>query len=338
MEPAAVENTERMRQMILGYRITQLVHAAAHFGIADILAQGPATAAEVAARCGTDADATFRLLRACAALELVIADSELRFASTALLDTLRRDAPGLLRNFANCHGSPGFWLPWGRFIHSVKTGSQQATAAHGADMWEYYRNNPEEAAEFSATMSGWTATVSKETVEIVDTHSFAVAADIGGSGGALLHALMKANPRLRGILFDLPEVTATASANSQWHGMRERLSVVGGNFLAEVPPADVYFLKYILHDWDSTSCVRILKNCRRSLRPGGRVVVIDQQLGEINQPGPAPLIDLTMLVLLSGARERTLAEYEALHAAADLRIEKVTPTLSGMAVMQAVAV
>jgi O-methyltransferase domain/Dimerisation domain len=336
-DDAAALNGKRMLQMIFGYSVTQIVHAVAHFGIAEELAKGAATAAEVATRCATDPDATFRLLRACASLGLVVADGQLRFARTPLLDTLRRDVPGSLRGVAIAQASPGHWLPWGRFNHAVKTGSPQAAAALGREVWEYYKDNPEESAAFSAAMSGMTAMVSKAVVAIVDTRSIEVAADIGGSGGALLHALMEANPRLQGILFDLPEVVATASLASRWQGMRERFSVAGGDFLSSVPPADLYLLKYILHDWDSNSCVRILGNCRRSLRSGGRVVVIEQQVGEMNQPGPDPLIDLIMLVMTSGGRERTLSEYEDLYSAAGLRVVSVTPIRSGMVVMESVA-
>jgi hypothetical protein len=329
--------TERMMQMILGYSVTQIVHAVAQFSIADELAKGPATAAEVAERCATDPDATFRLLRSCASLGLVVSDSQLRFAATPLLDTLRRDVPGSLRGLAISQASPGHWLPWGKFVDAVKTGLRQTVPALGGDVWEYYKKNPEEAAEFSAAMSGMTATVSKEVAEIVDTRSVEVAADVGGSGGALVHALMESNPRLHGILFDLPEVVATAPRASRWHGMRERLSVVAGDFMTSVPPADLYLLKYILHDWDSASCVRILDNCRRSLRSGGRVVVIEQQLGAMNEPGFATRADLIMLVMTPG-RERTLSEYEDLYSAAGLRLVSKTATQSGMAVMQTVAI
>jgi hypothetical protein len=112
-------------------------------------------------------------------------------------------------------------------------------------------------------------------------------------------------------IWEYYERVATASSASQWHGMHERLSVVGGDFLSSVPPADLYLLKHILHDWDSASCVRILNNCRRSLRSDGRVVVIEQQFGEMDQPGLTPILDLVMLVMVTG-RERTLAEYEVL--------------------------
>src|SRR5262249_11722046 len=103
-----------------------------------------------------------------------------------------------------------------------------------------------------------------------------------------------------------------------------------------VPPADLYVLKYIMHDWDDDDCVRILKNCRASLQEGGRVVVIDHLITEIGVPGIAPLMDMNMLDM-TGGKERETAEFDALFAAAGLRRTKITPA-GGYAVIEAVAV
>ena len=299
-EQQTAANMRQMVKMVMGFGVTQIVSSVAALSIADELAKGPATAAEIASHCATDPDATLRLLRACVSLDLVVADNQLRFAPTPLLDTLRRDTPGSLRGLAISQGAPGHWLPFGRLVDAITTGSRQTLNTLGKEIWEYYKDNWDEGAEFSAAMSGMTATVSQEAAAVLDTRSFEVAADIGGSGGALVHAFMEANPLLRGILFDLPEVVAPASTAPLWQGMRDRFSAVGGDFLTSVPEADLYLLKYILHDWDSPSCIRILDNCRRSLRPGGRIVVIEQHLGEIDDPGRGAIIDVHMLVMLPG--------------------------------------
>jgi hypothetical protein len=114
-------NSERMMQMITGYRVTQIVHAVAKYSIADELAKGPATAADIASRQSMDPEATFRLLHECASIGLVTADSELRFAATGLLDTLRRDAPGSLHGLALSQAAPGHWLSLEKSIEAVMT-------------------------------------------------------------------------------------------------------------------------------------------------------------------------------------------------------------------------
>jgi hypothetical protein len=117
--------------------------------------------------------------------------------------------------------------------------------------------------------------------------------------------------------------------------LAERFTLVGGDFFEEVPAADLYVLKYILHDWDDDSCVRILKNCRSSLVEGGRVVVVDHLVGRIGEPGLAPLMDVNMLDM-TGGREREMSEFDALFAAAGLRRVKVSPA-GAFAVIEAVS-
>ena len=156
-------DADRMMQMITGYWVTQVVHAAATFSIADHLAKAPATAEDIADAEGTDPSATFRLLRTCASLGLVKYDGNSRFAGTSLLDTLRKDKPQSLRAIAVSWPLPGHWLPWGRFAEAVRTGKSQTVPALGAGLFEYFATNAAEAAAFTESMTSLTSTVAKET-------------------------------------------------------------------------------------------------------------------------------------------------------------------------------
>jgi hypothetical protein len=152
----------------------------------------------------------------------------------------------------------------------------------------------------------------------------------------MLHALLPVHPHLQGIVFDRPNVIAGASAAAVECGLQERVTVVGGDFFQCVPGADLYLLKHILHDWDDAACICILRNCRRALRLGGRVAVIELLLGEIGEPSLAPVFDVTMMVMSSG-RERSLVEYKRLFEAAGLRATNVIPTKTPMTILEAVA-
>lgn len=163
-----------------------------------------------------------------------------------------------------------------------------------------------------------------------------IVADIGGASGATLHALLRSHPGVQGIVFDRPHVVASAGAAAANLGLQERVTAAGGDFFESVPEADLYLLKHVLHDWDDVAWIRILKNCRRALRPGGRLSVIELLLGEIGQPGLAPLFDMGMTVILSG-RERSPAEYRQLFEAAGLRATKVVQTKTPMVIPEAAA-
>ncbi|WGF89546.1 methyltransferase [Marinivivus vitaminiproducens] len=324
---------ERMMQMITGYWVTQIVHGAAIAGYADQLQRGSLSVEELAEASGIDAGAAYRHLRACAALGLVTFDGQ-RFSSTPLLDTLRRDHPQSLRGIAMSQPAPGHWLPWGRFADVLRTGQRQTVAALGSEIFEYFAKTPHEADAFTASMGSLTAAVSAEVTRVLDTRGVRRAVDIGGAGGALLAPLLEANPTLLGTVFDLPNVIGGEKLTDIPDHIRPRIDAVGGDFFQEVPPGDLYLLKYILHDWDDEQCVTILRNCRRSISRDGRLAVIELVLGEVGEPGLAPLMDVNMMVMLAG-RERSLAEYAALLERAGFDGVKITHTDTPMAIIEA---
>jgi hypothetical protein len=327
---------ERMTQMMTGFFVTQIVGAVATYSIADHLAKGPATAEQISAIEGIDPIAAYRLLRACASLGLVTSDGP-KFNATPLLGTLRTNVPGSRHSLAIAWAAPGHWLPWGRFLDSLRTGQSQTGPALGANIWDYYAQKPEEGETFTHAMHGFTSGLAQEVARVVDTSTAKLAVDIGGASGTLVHSLLMANSQLHGIVLDLPDVAPSATAAAAALGLAKRSRAMAGDFFTDVPEADIYLLKNVLHDWNDEEAVRILKRCRQAMRQGGRVIVIEMLLGEMGEVGIAPLMDLNMMVLLTG-RERTLAEFSGLLQEADLRFSKRTPIRpSPMAVIEAVA-
>jgi O-methyltransferase domain/Dimerisation domain len=327
---------EQMMQMLTGFWMTQIAGAVATYSIADHLAKEPATAEQIAAVEGIDSTAAFRLLRACASLGLVTCDDGLTFSATPLLGTLRRNVPGSLHGLAMAWSAPGHWLSWGRFLDAVRTGESQSVPALGASIWDYYTQRPEEGTVFTEATNGYTSGIAQEVARIVDTSTTKLAVDIGGAGGTLIHTLLMANSQLHGIVLDLPDVVPSATAAASALGLADRSKALAGDFFTDVPEADIYLLKHILHDWNDEQCVCILERCRHAMRPGGRVIVIEALLGKIGEPGLVACWDLNMMVMLPG-RERTLAEYCALLKQAGFRLDKSSPIRPPMAVIQAVA-
>ena len=326
---------EQMMQMLTGFWLTQIIGAVATYSLSHHLANGPATAEQIATAEGIDPIATFRLLRACASLGLVTFHGT-RFKGTPLLGTLQKDAPGSLHSLAMALSAPGHWQPWGRFLEAIRTGEPQTVPALGFNLWDYYEQESEEGVLFTRAMHGFASGIVHEVVRVLDTSTAKLAVDVGGASGTLVHALMTANSHLHGIVLDLPNVVWTAETAALALGLAGRFRAVASSFFDYVPEADLYLLKFILHDWNDEQAVRILKRCRAAMRSGARVIVIERLLGEIGEPQLAPIADLNMLVLLAG-RERTLAEYCALFKDAALRLSKDTPIGAEMAVLEAVA-
>ena len=326
----------RMVEMITGYWVTQIIHGAAVAEYAERLRQGPSTAEELANLAGMDPSTVFRHLRACAALGLVIFDGE-SFTGTPLLDTLRRNHPQSLRGFAMSQAAQGHWQPWARFTDALRSGRQQAEAALGAGIFEYYENNPEEADAFTEAMNGFSAAAASEVARVLDTGGIDRVVDVGGASGTLLVPFLEANPSLKGTLFDLPHVIEGHAFSNIPDRLQSRIDKVSGDFFKSVPRADLYLLKWILHDWDDEQCVMILRSCRNSIAPSGRLAIIELVLGEIGETGLGPFMDMNMLVMLPG-RERTLAEYSDLLARAGFGEVVLTRTKSPMAVITAAPV
>ncbi len=322
----------QMTRMLFGYWISQAVAAYAALSIADHLADGPLTAAEISRREGSSPEATFRLMRAGVFLGLLATDGDERFHDTALLATLRKGAPGSLRGLALAWTNRSHWLPWGEFVTAVRTGRCQTVEVLGASVFEFLQQHQELAAEFTLAMESVTALWAPDVAKHLDTSDVTVAVDVGGANGALIRLLQQHNPALRGIVFDRPDVADSVKAEIAC----DRLEVVGGDFFEALPVADLYLLKFILHDWDDESCIKILSRCRDAMVPGGRIAIIDFLMGERDDPGIAALMDLNMLAMLRG-KERTLAEFDALLAKAGLRRSAVRSPDSPQKIIEAVA-
>ncbi len=173
-------------------------------------------------------------------------------------------------------------------------------------------------------------------VAVYDFSLFRSVADIGGGQGSTLAAVLRANPTLRGTLFDVPKVVADAAPLAA-AGVAERCDVVGGDMLEAVPPgADVYLIKRVLMILGDEHAIRVLRHCKETLPTGGKVLVIEMIMPRRNEPSPARMFDLLMLVNNRGGRIRTEAEFRALFAAAGLRLTKVIATASPNSILEGV--
>jgi hypothetical protein len=204
----------------------------------------------------------------------------------------------------------------------------------GMTLFDYYENNPSQAEEFAAYMRSMTTLWGDAVAKEIDTTGIRCVVDVGGANGSLLHYLQQANPQLRGIVFDRPNMVGHARAEIKRTGFPDRTDAVGGDFFESVPAANLYLLKFILHDWNDDECVVILQRCREAMAAEGRIAIIEY---DVNAENPiAALSDLNMLALTTG-RERSIEEYDALLVAAGLRRTSVRETGTPKIVIEAVA-
>lgn len=287
----------------------QAIHVAAKFALADLVASGPKSIKELADATHTHGSSMGRLLRALTTLGIFVEDTAGRYRQTALSDTLRSEHPESIRPLAMMLGAHFVWKPSGALDETVRTGQPSFERVYGAPFFEYLAGHSDDAAVFNTAMSS-SPDYLAAIVGAYEFSKFERIVDVGGGHGLLLAGILFANPRLCGVLYDLPAVVADTSALRK-EPISQRCEIIGGDFFKGVPAgADAYILKGIIHDWNDEAALRILKNCRRAIHSDGTLLLAETVLSPSTDPASA-LMDMLMMVLTNG-RERTESEFRSL--------------------------
>ena len=308
--PAAGEHVEEkpphaiLFEMLFGAWTAKILAEVVRLDVPDALAAGPMTAPELVVGGGIKADprALHRALRACAALGVFTEDTRGRFGPTRLSALLMRDVPGSFKRMVEYSGGM-LWQVWSGLSAGLATGQPQARAQLGMDFFDYLAAHPASLQTFAETLKAHSAVTNKSVLE-------------------------RYPEIVRAVVFDRPETVAMAPIEVPVRdaNIAARLDYVGGNMFEDVPPADAFVLKFVLHNWDDASCARLLKNVSARLERGGRIICVESVLPPLGDTSnvPGKLQDLNMMLLLPG-RERTRAEWEAFYSDAGLKITAMTP-------------
>jgi hypothetical protein len=334
-EPQSPSPEYVLTKMAFGAVVTQALYVAARLGIADLLAAGPRPVAELAAETGTHERSLYRVLRSLAGSGVFAEVAPQTFGLTPVAERLRSDVPGTMRNGLIFMGERWHFNVWANMMHSVRTGQPAWGLTHGAEVFEYFAANPAHAEIFNGAMTDMSVGIAPMVVEAYDFSGFGTLADIAGGHGYLLAQVLKANPGLSGVLFDVPSVVEGAAALLEREGVAGRVERVAGDFFAGVPRTDAYVMKHIIHDWDDERATLILKNINEAMGADGRVLIVETIIPEGNGPHYSKVLDLEMLTSPGGV-ERTAEEYAALLAAAGLKLSRIVPTRSPFSIIEAV--
>jgi len=317
-----------LMQMLSGALMQQAICVAAKLGIADLLAVQPQTVAELAITTKTHESSLYRVLRALAGAGIFAETAARTFELTPLAAVLRSDVPNSIRNFAILMGEGWLWRNYGELMHSVTTGGPAHNHVHGMGSFEFFTKNAGAGAVFNRAMTSLSQAVVPAIIASYDFSAVRKLVDIGGGHGLLLAEILKANPHMQGVLFDLPSVIEGAGALLEKEGVRSRVELASGDFFKAVPTgADAYVMKHIIHDWDDERSISILQSINMAMNQSGKVLIIEIVVPEGNEPSPAKAMDLQMLIMESG-KERTKEEYRSLLEAAGLRLTRIVPTQS----------
>jgi hypothetical protein len=322
-------------ELVSGCFQTYAVHAAARLGIADALAAGARSADDVAAELGTSADATYRLLRACAAFGLFREDGERRFTLTPLGATLRSDAPGSMRSVVLMIGDPRYQAVWGQLPEAVTAGGPKAEEVHGMSMWELLDRDRDYADTFNDAMTRLTSLDWPTVAAAYDFTPFGTIVDVGGGHGRLLALMLEAAPAADGVLMEQESLIEPAEDLLREAGVLDRCRLEAGSFFDTAPDdGDLYVLRRVVHDFDDDRAVALLTTLRRHMPAGATLLLMESVVPPGDEPHLAKTLDLDMLLFVGG-RERTEAEYAALLGRSGFQMIRVVPTVSTISLVEA---
>ena len=323
-------------QLLFGKQLTYSLSGVARLGVADHMDKTARPIEELAAKVGAHAPSLYRVMRLLASLGVFKEGPARHFALTPVGELLKTDAPASLRAMAMMFGEEFSTRAYAHITDCLRTGGDGVTEAYGKDIWQVLAEHPAQCEVFQNAMTSNSSGSVPAIVEAYDFGGIKRIADVGGGHGFLLGSILRSYPAMQSVLFDRPEVVGSLPKNA-FAGLEGRVAVEGGSFFERVPDGcDAYIMKHIIHDWDDDHCRTILRPMREKLPRNGRVLVCEMVVTDDPGPTPAKMLDIEMLVMTVGGKERTEAEFAELFASAGLKLNRIVPTARPVAVIEAV--
>jgi hypothetical protein len=335
MSTAPPDPAQQVFQIASGYIASSSLYVASTLNVADHLASGPKTAAELARATGANEDGLYRVLRLLASLGVFAETGPRQFGLTPSAELLRKDVPGSLRGIAVFLPDPFHFRAYAHTLDAVMTGKPGGETTAGMPLFEYLAKNPDYSQVFNDAMTTFSAPVISAALEAYDFSPFDVIVDVAGGHGEVLLSILRKYPGARGVLADVAHVVEGARPRIASAGLADRCQAVACDFFQSVPAGgDAYVMKHIIHDWDDARATTILQTIGKAMgAKGGKLILLESVIG----PGPdlGKFIDIEMLNL-PGGRERSADEFRALFAGAGFEMTKVVPTKAPLSVVEAV--
>jgi len=330
---------EIVMQVATGHFVASALYGVLSAGIPELLKSGSKSVTELALLAGLHEGALYRVMRALSSAGLFRENPARTFSLTAVSEPLCKDAKNSVRHMALWLTLPFHFEVYGQLCHSLRTGETVSEKLYGLPCFDYLAQNKEVNDVFNDAMTEFSANVIPAVLEAYDFSclSLKTLVDVAGGHGKVLTAILKKNPGVRGVLFDLEHVVNGAVPRIESEGLAARCRVAHGDFFEAVPAGDAYIMKNIIHDWDDAHARTILNNIHAAAAPDARLFLIEAVMAPGNEPHFAKMVDLEMM-LLPGGSERTEQEYRDLLAESGFKLTKVIKTKSPLDLIEAVRI
>jgi hypothetical protein len=326
-------------RMTGGLILHQCLYVAAALGIADLLRDRKATAAELADTLHVDEDALHRVLRLLSGQGVFEEIASRTFANSLLSECLRTEVSGSVRSLVILRGGSDTLAALGDILFSVTTGKPSFEKLCGSEMFPHLRSNRRQALMFDDAMTALTALWAPRIAAAYDFARWGSLMDVGGGSGLLLAEILKVHQGLHGVLAEQTDVLERARQRCFFAGeLASRVEFESCDFFRAIPAGcRAYLLKMVIHDWDDQRANQILINCRRAVPRDGALLLVEYQLGQQNTPSLGKTVDIFMLAV-TGGKERTLEQHRGLLANADFSLRRTIPVSDELMIFEATPV
>ena len=328
-------------QMAIGHYVSRALALIVKLNIADLLADGPRHFSDLAKASESHALSLNRVMRLLASVGVFEERDDGMFGLTALGEYLRSGVPGSMRASILLFAGVGIQDSWKDLEYCVRTGEPAFRRTNpDANPFTFIESDPEQAKVFDDAMATFAPVTAAAIAASYDFSAFGKIVDVGGGNGSLLIGILKANPTLQGIVFDMPHAADKARIKIAEAGMQSRCGAIGGDFFKEVPSgADAYIIKHVIHDWDDERAVAILRNVRRAMERGGKLLIAEgvfpAQIDQSDVSRSAAANDVNMLVC-TGGRQRSEGEFRKIYDSAGFKLTRMVPTPARLSVIEGV--
>jgi ubiquinone/menaquinone biosynthesis C-methylase UbiE len=318
----------RLGSLLEGYLSAEVAAVFAVLAIPDHIGDGTMAVSELARVAELAEDPLSRLMSAAAVYDLVTVDPRGNVTLTACGTRLRTDVPDSVRHsiLGFCWRIPALWEGVGQLSEIIRTG-EPGRSTTPDEVWKYFQREESDALAFRRSMD----LVCHVLIDQMRAAGYTLPAcerlvDVGGGRGLMLSRLLPEAVVGHAVLFDCVDRSlAAAEKVLSDAGVRDRVDIVNGDFLVDIPAGDAHLVSQVLHDWDDEHVRTILRNCHRAGRAGGTLVVVDQLLPSDRVPSTAHVMDLMMMSIGPG-RERTIEHFTGLARSAGYEFVRDVPT------------
>ena len=309
---------ERTLDIIFGRWKSQILYAGVKLGIIDYLTVDSKEVSDIARELDLDESLLYRLLRALGSLGFVHEDQKHKFSISAQGKLLKKDHIQTLQGILLLEEGPEHYQIWKHLSNMIKDGKQNAfLKEYGYNLFDYVQRNMDYAQVFNQAMTSYSRLHTNIILEALDNYDFSRIfhlCDIGGGHGYLLCNLLLKYSHMKGTVMELESVVNNKeSLLANKMGLQDRCIYTIGDMFKhkQIPTADAYIMKMILHDWNDEECINILSNIHKSSPNDARVFIIEHIVTDPQTPHFSKLFDIHMMCALSG-RERTIEEFSSI--------------------------